>query len=57
MEQSRREELERKLRQALREHQHEGLHMIGGVDQLIERLVLAVEQWESGATLRKQKSA
>ena len=57
MEQSRREELETRLKQALREHQHEGLHMVGGADQLIARLLLAVEEWESGTPLRRQKSA
>ncbi len=57
MEQSRREELEARLREALREHQHEGLHMIGGADQLIARLLLAVEEWEQGTPLSRQKSA
>jgi hypothetical protein len=37
--------LETKIREALKEHQHEGLHMIGGVDQLVGRILSAVEQW------------
>ena len=30
-------ELEAKIRQTLKDHQHEGLHMIGGADQLVYR--------------------
>lgn len=57
MEHTRRNELEARLREALREHQHEGLHMIGGTDQLIARLLNAVEQWERETALRERKSA
>lgn len=57
MEHTRRSELEAKLRNALREHQHEGLHMIGGTDQLIARLLNAVEEWERGTPLQARKSA
>ena len=49
-------ELENRLRRALREHQHEGLNMIGNADQLLRRLVGAVEEWLEGPGLR-QKSA
>jgi hypothetical protein len=37
--------LETRIREALKEHQHEGLHMIGGVDQLVGRILTAVEEW------------
>ncbi|MGE5323375.1 MAG: hypothetical protein ACM3SW_10960 [Actinomycetota bacterium] len=57
MEHTRRNELEVRLRDALREHQHEGLHLIGGTDQLIARLLNAVEDWERGTLLRAEKSA
>lgn len=57
MEHTRRNELEARLREALREHQQEGLHMIGGTDQLIARLLNAVEQWERKTALRERKSA
>jgi len=52
-----REELEARFREALREHQQDGLHMIGGVDQLIGRLLRVVEDWERGTPQPKQKSA
>lgn len=47
--------LESRLKEALKEHQHDGLHMIGGADQLVHRLVRAVEGWleEQSSTLRK----
>jgi flagellar basal body-associated protein FliL len=45
MDHSQRIELEAKLRQTLKDHQHEGLHMVGGADQLIARLVDTVEEW------------
>jgi hypothetical protein len=41
-------DLESRLRQALKEHQHEGLNMIGNADQLLHRLVHAVERLERG---------
>ena len=53
----RKADLESKLRQALREHQHEGLNMIGNADQLLHRLVQAVEDWSEGRSLSRQKSA
>ena len=57
MEHTRRNELEARLRDALREHQHEGLHLIGGADQLIARLLNAVEEWERETPLQTRKSA
>jgi hypothetical protein len=57
MDNTRRTELEERLRDALKEHQHEGLHLVGGTDQLIVRLLRAVEEWESGAPLQAKKSA
>ncbi|HEX7288089.1 MAG TPA: hypothetical protein VF532_18025 [Candidatus Angelobacter sp.] len=41
----------------MKEHQHEGLHMVGGVDQLIARLVHAVEDWAEGKPEEKRKTA
>ena len=50
-------ELEAKLRHALKEHQHEGLNMIGNADQLLHRLVGAVEEWTEGGFISQKKSA
>jgi hypothetical protein len=50
-------ELESKLRQALKEHQHEGLNMIGSADQLLHRLVDAVDEWIEDQTISQKKSA
>jgi hypothetical protein len=49
--------LEVKIRAALKEHQHEGLHLIGGVDQLVHRLVDAVEAWLQEERTAGKKSA
>ena len=57
MENTRRNELEVRLRDVLKEHQHEGLHLVGGTDQLIARLLRAVEDWDSGTPLHARKSA
>lgn len=59
MDQFKRDELEAKLKNALKEHQREGLNMIGNVDQLVRRLVQAVEQWIDKDRLaeRERKSA
>jgi hypothetical protein len=57
MDYSRRDALEARLREALKEHQHEGLHVIGGTDQLIARLLRAVDEWERGVPVARQKSA
>lgn len=52
-----RAELVAALRQAVKEHQQEGLNMIGGADQLVERLVNAVEDWLEEARRTRQKTA
>ncbi|HZD94762.1 MAG TPA: hypothetical protein VE133_10940 [Candidatus Sulfotelmatobacter sp.] len=57
MDELRRTELEFKLRRALKEHQHEGLNMIGNADQLLHRLVAAVEDLIDERSLARQKSA
>jgi hypothetical protein len=49
--------LEAKLRTVLKEHQREGLNMIGNVDQLVGRLVRAVADWAEEEPLSRQKSA
>jgi hypothetical protein len=41
----------------LKEHQHEGLNMIGSADQLLHRLVSAVEKWIEDQPLSQKKSA
>ncbi|MGZ4830803.1 MAG: hypothetical protein ACXV5J_14060 [Candidatus Angelobacter sp.] len=41
----------------MKEHQHEGLNMIGNADQLLHRLVEAVEEWSEGQFISRQKSA
>jgi len=46
------EELKAKLRDAVKDHQREGLNMVGNVEQLVHRLVQAVEEW-----LETQRSA
>ncbi len=50
-------ELEHRLRLALKEHQHEGLNMIGNADHLLHRLADAVEEFIDGHPLAQQKSA
>lgn len=50
-------ELENTLRRALKAHQSEGLNMIGNADQLLHRLVQAVEEWIEERPLSRQKSA
>lgn len=57
MDDTRRDELETRFRNALKEHQHEGLHLIGGTDQLIVRLLRAVEDWQIETPLQAKKSA
>ncbi len=57
MDHLRQSELESRLRLVLREHQHEGLNMIGNADQLLHRLVRAVEEWSEGRPASLQKSA
>ena len=57
MDHLRKSELEARLRHALREHQHEGLNMIGNADQLLHRLVEAVEEWTEERPISRQKTA
>lgn len=57
MDSTRREELEARLRTALKEHQQEGLHLIGGADELIARLLNTIEEWEQRLPLQARKSA
>jgi hypothetical protein len=57
MDYSRKAELESKLRQAIKEHQHEGLNMIGSADQLLHRLVEAVDEWIENRPSIQKKSA
>jgi len=55
MDQEKRSQLEARLRETLKNHQREGLNVIGNVDQLLARLVNAVEGWleADSASLRK----
>jgi hypothetical protein len=57
VEQSRSEALRTRLREELRQYPHEALHMIGGVDQLVARLLLALQERESGMPLRRRERA
>lgn len=57
MEQSKREELEAKLREVLKDHQRDGLSMIGNVEQLTRRLVQAVESWLEREPFAGRRSA
>ncbi|HWG48722.1 MAG TPA: hypothetical protein VN669_03460 [Candidatus Acidoferrales bacterium] len=57
MDSTRRDELEIRLRKAVKEHQQEGLHLIGGTDELIARLLNTVEEWEQGLPLQARKTA
>ncbi len=57
MDDVKRNELEAKLRDALKKHQREGLNMIGNVDQLTQRLVQAVEEWIEKETGAERKTA
>ena len=52
-----RDELQAKLREVLRDHQRDGLSMIGNVEQLTRRLVQAVEGWIEQEPLVGRKSA
>jgi hypothetical protein len=57
MDDVKRSDLEVKVREALKEHQREGLNMIGNVDQLVRRLVQAVEEWLEESSLATKKGA
>jgi hypothetical protein len=53
MDPSKRDELETTLREVLKEHQRNGLNMIGNVEQLTRKLVQAVEEWIEPLAERK----
>jgi len=57
MDDVKRSDLEAKVREALKQHQREGLNMIGNVDQLVRRLVQAVEEWLDESSLVRKKGA
>jgi Txe/YoeB family toxin of Txe-Axe toxin-antitoxin module len=52
-----RAELATRIREVLKDHQREGLNMIGSVDKLVNRLVHAVDGWISEEHKQEQKSA
>jgi len=57
MESHKRDELETRVREVLKDHQRNGLNMIGNVEQLTRRLVEAVESWIEREPLTERKSA
>jgi hypothetical protein len=57
LDQIKREELQAKLRDVLKDHQRDGLSMIGNVEQLTRRLVQAVEGWIEAEPFAGRKSA
>ena len=50
-------QLATKLREVLKEHQRDGLSMIGGVDKLVHSLVRAVHEWIEEEPALEKKSA
>lgn len=46
-----------RLREVLKEHQRDGLNMIGNVDKLVASLVRAVQNWEDEQGKAQRKSA
>ncbi len=50
-------ELAARLKNVLKEHQRDGLNMIGGVDKLVVSLVTAVEVWIEEEPSSRRKSA
>ncbi|HLJ25262.1 MAG TPA: hypothetical protein VKY85_00975 [Candidatus Angelobacter sp.] len=46
-----------RLREVLKEHQRDGLSMIGGVDKLVGSLVRSVEEWLEEESAAERKSA
>jgi hypothetical protein len=50
-------ELAGRIREVLKEHQREGLNMIGNVDKLVNRLVSAVHGWIAEEQAGEKKSA
>ncbi|HMF91911.1 MAG TPA: bifunctional precorrin-2 dehydrogenase/sirohydrochlorin ferrochelatase [Candidatus Angelobacter sp.] len=57
LDQAKREELEGKLREVLKDHQRDGLNMIGNVEQLTRKLLQAVETWIDHEPFAGRKSA
>lgn len=57
MDDVKRNELENRLRETLKEHQRDGLNMIGSVDQLVHRLSRTVEEWLEDGRGAERKSA
>lgn len=57
MDDTKRTELAVSLKAVLKDHQREGLNMIGNVDQLVQKLVLAVEGWIDDSRQAERKSA
>lgn len=50
-------ELATRLREVLKEHQRDGLSMIGSVDKLVVSLVHAVEAWLEEERIAAKESA
>ena len=50
-------QLAKRLREVLREHQRDGLSMIGGVDKLVSSLLRAVHEWIEEEPAAEKKSA
>lgn len=50
-------ELAAKLREVLKDHQRDGLNVIGNVDKLVARLVEAVHAWEEEQARIQRRSA
>jgi Txe/YoeB family toxin of Txe-Axe toxin-antitoxin module len=50
-------ELAAKLKEVLKDHQRDGLSMIGNVDKLVGSLVRAVHQWIEEEPANTRKSA
>jgi ElaB/YqjD/DUF883 family membrane-anchored ribosome-binding protein len=57
LDQAKREELQAKLREVLKDHQRDGLSMIGNVEQLTRRLVQTVEGWIEQEPFAGRRSA
>lgn len=50
-------QLATRLREVLKEHQRDGLSMIGGVDKLVHSLMQAVHEWTEEEPVAEKKSA
>jgi hypothetical protein len=57
MDQEKRSQLEARLRETLKNHQREGLNMIGNVDQLLGSLMHTVEEWLEADRVGRRKTA